>query len=81
VAGTRIPGVLPVLYAVMDRSVRARQRVGTVAVTAVGMFAGGGGFDLAPPTLMSLRSSSAGSPNARASSTARSLSARCSTCP
>ena len=53
--GTRIPGVLPVLYAVMGRSVRARQRVGTVAVTAVGMFAGGGGFGIAPPTLMSLQ--------------------------
>jgi hypothetical protein len=53
--GTRIPGVLPVLYGVMGRSVRARQRVGTVAVTAVGMFAGGGGFGIAPPTLMSLQ--------------------------
>lgn len=55
VAGTRIPAVLPVLYSVMGRSVRARQRVGTVAVTAVGMFAGGGGFGIAPPTLMSLQ--------------------------
>jgi pyruvate/2-oxoglutarate dehydrogenase complex dihydrolipoamide acyltransferase (E2) component len=55
IVGTRIPGVVPVLYAVMDRSVRARQHVGTVAVTAVGMFAGGGGFGIAPPTLMSLQ--------------------------
>ena len=46
--GTRIPGVLPVLYAVMGRSARARQRIGTVAVTAVGMFAGGGSFGIAP---------------------------------
>jgi pyruvate/2-oxoglutarate dehydrogenase complex dihydrolipoamide acyltransferase (E2) component len=53
--GTRIPGVLALLYGVMGRSVRVRQRVGTVAVTAVGMFAGGGGFGIAPPTLMSLQ--------------------------
>ncbi len=37
----------------MSRSVRARQLVGTVQVTAVGMFAGGGGFAVAPPTLAS----------------------------
>src|SRR6478752_9557248 len=42
------------LYAVMARSVTARQRIGTVAVTAVGMFAGGGGFGITPLTLMSL---------------------------
>jgi pyruvate/2-oxoglutarate dehydrogenase complex dihydrolipoamide acyltransferase (E2) component len=40
---------------VIGRSVRFRQQVGTVAVTAVGMFAGGGGFAVAPPTLMSLQ--------------------------
>src|SRR5690242_3764049 len=51
---TRIPGVVPALYAVMARSVAARQRIGTVAVTAVGMFAGGGGFGVTPLTLMSL---------------------------
>ena len=43
------------MYAVMARSVAIRQHVGTVAVTAVGMFAGGGGFGLAPLTLMSLQ--------------------------
>jgi pyruvate/2-oxoglutarate dehydrogenase complex dihydrolipoamide acyltransferase (E2) component len=53
--GTRIPGVLPAMYAVMARSTAARQRTGTVAVTAVGMFAAGGGFGLAPMTLMSLQ--------------------------
>ena len=53
-AATRIPGVVPALYAVMDRSLAARQRIGTVAVTAVGMFAGGGGFGVTPLTLMSL---------------------------
>jgi pyruvate/2-oxoglutarate dehydrogenase complex dihydrolipoamide acyltransferase (E2) component len=39
---------------VMARSVAVRQRIGTVAVTAVGMFAGGGGFGLTPMTMMSL---------------------------
>jgi pyruvate/2-oxoglutarate dehydrogenase complex dihydrolipoamide acyltransferase (E2) component len=53
-AATRIPGMLPAMYAVMARSVAARQRVGTVAVTAVGMFAGGGGFGITPLSLMSL---------------------------
>ena len=42
------------MYAVMARSVALRQHVGTVAVTAVGMFAGGGGFGLTPPTMMTL---------------------------
>jgi pyruvate/2-oxoglutarate dehydrogenase complex dihydrolipoamide acyltransferase (E2) component len=53
-AATRIPGAVPALYAVMARSVTARQSIGTVAVTAVGMFAGGGGFGITPLTLMSL---------------------------
>ena len=52
---TRIPGAVPAVYAVMARSVAVRQRIGTVAVTAVGMFAGGGGFGLTPPVLMSLQ--------------------------
>ena len=38
----------------MRRSVRAHQLAGTVQVTAVGMFADGGGFALAPPTLASV---------------------------
>jgi pyruvate/2-oxoglutarate dehydrogenase complex dihydrolipoamide acyltransferase (E2) component len=50
----RVPGVFPAMYAVMRRSVRAHQLMGTVQVTAVGMFAGGGGFALAPPTLASV---------------------------
>ena len=41
--GTRIPGAARAMYAVMARSVAVHQRMGTVAVTAVGMFAGGGG--------------------------------------
>ena len=50
---TRIPGALPAMYGVMARSVTARQRFGTVAVTAVGMFAGGGGFGITPLSVMS----------------------------
>ncbi len=53
-AATRIPGTLPAMYAVMARSAAARQRVGTVAVTAVGMFAGGSGFGITPLSLTSL---------------------------
>jgi pyruvate/2-oxoglutarate dehydrogenase complex dihydrolipoamide acyltransferase (E2) component len=53
-AAGRIPGVFPLMYAVMSRSVRAHVETGTVQVTAVGMFAGGGGFAIAPPTLASL---------------------------
>src|SRR6201982_2014968 len=53
-AATGIPGVIPAMYAVMARSVAARQRIGTVAVTAVGMFAGGGGFGITPLSLFSL---------------------------
>jgi pyruvate/2-oxoglutarate dehydrogenase complex dihydrolipoamide acyltransferase (E2) component len=53
-AATRIPGALPAMYAVMTRSVAVRQRVGTVAVTSVGMFAGGGGFGITPLSLMSV---------------------------
>jgi hypothetical protein len=53
-AATRIPGALPAMNAVMARSVTARQRVGTVVVTAVGMFAGGAGFAITPLSLMSL---------------------------
>ena len=52
---TRIPGAVPALYAVMARSVAARQRIGTVAVTAVGMFADGGGFGITPLSFMSLQ--------------------------
>lgn len=51
---TRIPGAVRAMYAIMARSAALRQRVGTVAVTAVGMFAGGSGFGLAPLTLMPL---------------------------
>ena len=53
VAG-RIPGLYRVIYAVMGRSVRVHLATGTMQVTAIGMFAGGGGFAIAPPTLASL---------------------------
>jgi hypothetical protein len=53
-AATRIPGTLPAMYAVMARSVAARQRVGTVGVTAVGMFADGAGFGITSLSLVSL---------------------------
>jgi pyruvate/2-oxoglutarate dehydrogenase complex dihydrolipoamide acyltransferase (E2) component len=53
-AAGRIPGVFRLMYAVMSRSGRAHVATGTVQVTAIGMFAGGGGFAIAPPTLASL---------------------------
>lgn len=53
-AAGRIPGLYRVMYAAMSRSVRVHLATGTVQVTAVGMFAGGGGFAIAPPTLASL---------------------------
>jgi pyruvate/2-oxoglutarate dehydrogenase complex dihydrolipoamide acyltransferase (E2) component len=54
-SAARVPGLARAMYAVMERSVRVRQRVGTVAVTAVGMFGGGGGFGITQPALMSLQ--------------------------
>ncbi len=50
----RVPGLYRVMYAAMARSRRVHLATGTVQVTAVGMFAGGGGFAIAPPTLASL---------------------------
>lgn len=50
----RVPGLYPLMYAVMSRSRATHLATGTVQVTAVGMFAGGGGFAVAPPTLASL---------------------------
>jgi len=52
---TRLPGLLPVMYTLLSRSVRVRQLTGTVVVTAVGMFGAGGGFGIAPPTVMPLQ--------------------------
>lgn len=53
-AAGRIPGLYRAMYAVMSRSRRVRLATGTVQVTAVGMFADGGGFAIAPPTLASV---------------------------
>jgi len=50
----RIPGLYRAMYAVMSRSRRVHLATGTVQVTAVGMFADGGGYAIAPPTLASL---------------------------
>jgi pyruvate/2-oxoglutarate dehydrogenase complex dihydrolipoamide acyltransferase (E2) component len=53
-AAGRVPGLYRAMYAVMGRSMRAHLQTGTVQVTAVGMFAAGAGYALAPPTLASL---------------------------
>ncbi|GAA3822980.1 2-oxo acid dehydrogenase subunit E2 [Nocardioides panacisoli] len=50
----RIPGSARRLFEVMSRSVAVHQRIGTVGVTSVGMFADGSGYGLTPLTLMSL---------------------------
>lgn len=50
----RIPGLYRAMFAVLSRSRRAHLATGTVQVSAVGMFAEGGGFAIAPPTLASL---------------------------
>ena len=50
----RIPGLYRAMYAAMSRSRRVHLATGTVQVSAVGMFAEGGGFGIAPPTLASL---------------------------
>lgn len=42
------------MYAVISRSRHVHDKIGTGQVTALGMFAGGGGFAIAPPTLASL---------------------------
>ncbi|HYU58506.1 MAG TPA: 2-oxo acid dehydrogenase subunit E2 [Actinomycetota bacterium] len=47
-----IPGLMAAVYAVMQRSVRLRQATGTLSVTAVGMFAGGGGHGIGPATIL-----------------------------
>ncbi|MCU1618163.1 MAG: 2-oxoacid dehydrogenase acyltransferase (Catalytic domain) [Modestobacter sp.] len=50
----RVPGLYRGMYAVMSRSHRVHDAIGTVQVTALGMFADGGGFAIAPPSLASL---------------------------
>ena len=53
-AAGHIPGLYRAMYAAMSRSRRVHRATGTVQVTAIGMFADGGGFAIAPPTLASL---------------------------
>lgn len=53
-AAGHVPGLYRAMYAAMSRSRRVRMATGTVQVTAVGMFAAGGGYAIAPPTLASL---------------------------
>lgn len=50
----RIPGLMPLFYRVLGVSTRARKMSGTVAVTSVGMFAGGSGVGIGQPTIHSL---------------------------
>lgn len=49
-----VPGLVRAVYTVQDRSIRLRQRIGTVMVSAPGMSDGGETFSLAVPTLMPL---------------------------
>jgi pyruvate/2-oxoglutarate dehydrogenase complex dihydrolipoamide acyltransferase (E2) component len=53
-AAAKIPGAVPLFYRLMAQSVRMRRMAGTVAVTSVGMFAGGGGFGIGFPTVLTL---------------------------
>src|SRR5664279_116773 len=53
-AAGRVPGLYRAMFAAMSRSRRIHLATGTVQVTAVGMFADGAGFAIAPPTLASL---------------------------
>ncbi len=50
----RVPGAVSLMYLAMARSVRARRLAGTVSVSSVGMFAGGDGFGIGFPTVLTL---------------------------
>ena len=50
----RIPGAVALFYRLAGRSVRMRRMTGTVSVTSVGMFGGGGGFGIGHPTIQTL---------------------------
>ncbi len=51
---SRIPGLMGAFYRVIARSITARQMSGTVSVTSIGMFGGGGGIGIAIPTIHTL---------------------------
>lgn len=53
-AAARIPGLVRLFYLMLARSPRMRKICGTVAVTAVGMFGGGGGFGIPSPGFLNL---------------------------
>ena len=48
------PGLVRLGYHLANRSTRLRRHVGTVSLTAIGMFGGGGGFGITAPTLATL---------------------------
>jgi pyruvate/2-oxoglutarate dehydrogenase complex dihydrolipoamide acyltransferase (E2) component len=50
----RVPGLAAFFMRVMRRSVHLHTMCGTVAVSSVGMFAGGGGFVIGVPTVLNL---------------------------
>ncbi len=52
--GSRIPGAITLFFRLAARSVRLRKMTGTVSVTSVGMFGGGGGFGIGLPTIQTL---------------------------
>ncbi len=51
---SRIPGAVALFYRIAAKSVRMRRMTGTVSVTSVGMFGGGGGFGIGFPTIQTL---------------------------
>ena len=51
---SRIPGAVALFYRLAARSIRMRRMTGTVSVTSVGMFSGGGGFGIGHPTVQTL---------------------------
>ena len=51
---SRIPGAVALFYRLASKSVRMRRMTGTVSVTSVGMFGGGGGFGIGQPTVQTL---------------------------
>lgn len=53
-AAARSPRLVALTLRLMRRSVRLREVCGTVSVSSVGMFAGGGGFGIGIPALLTL---------------------------
>ena len=53
-AALYVPGAVRAFFWLLSRSIRMRRMAGTVSVTAVGMFGGGGGFGIGFPSPISL---------------------------